>query len=115
MVLVRHGATYSTEDGLLSGTSDEEASTLGEVQNEKTAEMLMDLELHNIYYSPLRRCRATAERIRKFQVLAGFAEPAMEAVPQMVNIDVGVWQGKPAADVKGQPVPEDAEPTGDFT
>lgn len=45
IVFVRHGATNSSEDQLLMGMKDEELSTLGEMQNAKTAELIMDIKV----------------------------------------------------------------------
>ena len=45
IVFVRHGATNSSEDQLLMGVKDEEVSTLGEMQNAKTAELIMDIKV----------------------------------------------------------------------
>eukprot|EP00193_Tetraselmis_chui_P012775 CAMPEP_0177790086 /NCGR_PEP_ID=MMETSP0491_2-20121128/23134_1 /TAXON_ID=63592 /ORGANISM="Tetraselmis chuii, Strain PLY429" /LENGTH=205 /DNA_ID=CAMNT_0019312071 /DNA_START=23 /DNA_END=636 /DNA_ORIENTATION=- len=42
IVLIRHAATYGTEDGLLLGTTNEPCSPLGGVHAEKTGELLMD-------------------------------------------------------------------------
>ena len=47
IVMIRHGATYSTEDGLLLGRKDEALTPLGEVQANKTAELLMDMKVGN--------------------------------------------------------------------
>ena len=45
IVMIRHGATYSAEDGLLLGRKDEALTPLGEVQANKTAELLMDMKV----------------------------------------------------------------------
>lgn len=45
IVFVQHGATHSSEDNLLEGTRNEELSTLGDMQANKAAELLMDLKV----------------------------------------------------------------------
>ena len=45
IVFVQHGATLSSEDNLLEGTRNEELSTLGDMQANKAAELLMDLKV----------------------------------------------------------------------
>ena len=58
IVMIRHGATYSTEDGLLLGRKDEALTPLGEVQANKTAELLMDMKVgHQQRGAPCSQCR----------------------------------------------------------
>ena len=45
IIFVRHGATMSSEDNLLMGSRDEELTTLGEMQANKAAELIMDLKV----------------------------------------------------------------------
>ena len=45
IIFVQHGATLSSEDNLLMGTRDEAPSTLGDMQINKAAELLMDLKV----------------------------------------------------------------------
>jgi hypothetical protein len=45
IIFVQHGATLSSEDNLLMGIRDEAPSTLGEMQANKAAELLMDLKV----------------------------------------------------------------------
>ena len=45
ITFVQHGATLSSEDNLLMGLRDEALSTLGEMQANKAAELLMDLKV----------------------------------------------------------------------
>ncbi len=61
--MIRHGATYSTEDGLLLGRKDEALTPLGEVQANKTAELLMDMKVgHQQKGGPCSPCRSLHSR-----------------------------------------------------
>ena len=44
IIFVQHGATMSSEDNLLMGNKDEDLTTLGEMQANKVAELIMDLK-----------------------------------------------------------------------
>lgn len=50
IIFVQHGATLSSEDNLLMGARDEEPSTLGEMQANKAAELLMDLQVSFFFF-----------------------------------------------------------------
>ena len=45
IVLVRNGATVSSEDGIMMGSGNDPLTTLGEIQAQKTGEVLMDLKV----------------------------------------------------------------------
>lgn len=45
IIFVQHGATLSSEDNLLMGAQDEVLSTLGQMQANKAAELVMDLKV----------------------------------------------------------------------
>ena len=56
IVLVRNGATVSSEDGIMMGSGNDPLTTLGEIQAQKTGEVLMDLKVAapSEYRSPAR-------------------------------------------------------------
>ncbi len=52
IILVRNGATVSSEDGIMMGSGNDPLTTLGEIQAQKTGEVLMDLKV-NQQWPPL--------------------------------------------------------------
>lgn len=90
LFLVRHGATASNlaDPPVLQGRSvDHGLSTEGRRQAERTAELLSTVELAAVYSSTMRRARETAE------LIAGRHALAVETREQLVEADVGRWEG----------------------
>uniref|UniRef100_A0A061QWF0 Putative phosphoglycerate mutase n=1 Tax=Tetraselmis sp. GSL018 TaxID=582737 RepID=A0A061QWF0_9CHLO len=100
IVLVRHAATFSTEDGLMLGTMDEECSPLGEVHSQKIGELLMDSEVGRLFSSPLARARTTAAVVTKYQKLAGNREPRIETMEELLPPDAGDFTGMRLRDIR---------------
>eukprot|EP00891_Asterochloris_glomerata_P007803 jgi/Astpho2/7803/Aster-06094 len=103
IVMIRHGATYSTEDGLLLGRKDEALTPLGEVQANKTAELLMDMKIDTLFSSPLKRSADTARTISKLQSLTGFGvTPFVQQKEELTERDFGEWEGEPTARLRSE-------------
>ena len=85
--------------------------------------------------SPARRCASTAELIAGLQAAprpsgsnggggggkdggkdggGGGGMPRVLMLPELRNLDVGLWQGQPGGLVRGRPLPPDAEDLGEF-
>lgn len=88
--LIRHGATANNtlRPPRLQGCGlDFELSDLGRLQARRTADRLAPLPFARIFSSPLLRARQTAEAIAAPHGLT------VEVVPEIVEVDVGRWEG----------------------
>ena len=91
LYLVRHGATANNRakpPRLQGRRTDPPLSDEGLAQARQTGKFLADSPLDAVYSSPLLRARQTAEAI---------AEPhglAVEVVEDLIEVDVGVWEGR---------------------
>ena len=91
LFLVRHGATDNNRakpPRLQGRRTDPPLSDEGLAQARQTGIFLADSALDAVYSSPLLRARQTAEAI---------AEPhglAVEMVEDLIEVDVGVWEGR---------------------
>ena len=102
LLLLRHGATANNlarpprlqGRGVDIGLSDE-----GRRQADCAASFLADAPLAAVYASPLRRARETA------QPLAAQHGLAVQTVMELVEVDVGQWEGRTWPDIQK----EDAE------
>ncbi|XP_068659912.1 probable 2-carboxy-D-arabinitol-1-phosphatase [Aristolochia californica] len=70
IILVCHGATESNGQVGLSNSGDQAMSMLGVIQSQKTAELLLDLKVSSIIFSPQRASTDTATTISKVQEAA---------------------------------------------
>jgi len=89
LLLIRHGATdcNTSKPPRLQGRGiNFGLSADGRRQAEATARFLRDWRLDRIYSSPLKRAWETAEIIAQPQ------ERTVEAVEQLVEVDVGRWE-----------------------
>lgn len=90
MFLVRHGATANNtaRPPVLQGRgSDLPMSEIGLRQARETAGFLSGHAIAAVYASPLRRARETAEEIARPHGLP------VETLPELIECDVGVWEG----------------------
>jgi len=116
VVLVRHGATYTTEDGIMLGLSKEaeELSALGHVQARKTAELLMDAKIKVVITSGSKRAKQTADEICMLQPLAGNTKPPTVDMGGEGGAlrcwNTGQWEGYSVSEATKQKLPEDCEP-----
>ncbi|KAG9459016.1 hypothetical protein H6P81_003524 [Aristolochia fimbriata] len=70
IILVCHGATESNDEVVLSKSGDQAMNMLGVIQSQKTAELLLDLKVSSIIFSPQRASVDTAITISKVQEAA---------------------------------------------
>jgi len=91
MHLVRHGATPSNLERpprLQGRTVDHPMTAEGETQARKTSQYLAGFPIRAVYASPMLRARRTAELIAAPHGLK------VETIDQLVEVDVGDWEGK---------------------
>lgn len=91
MFLVRHGATAEnlSQPTVLQGNGiDGPLAEQGRGQARQTAELLSRFKFAAIYTSPMRRARETAEILARPHALP------ITNVPEIVEVDVGRWQGR---------------------
>ena len=89
--LVRHGATDNNRarpPRLQGRRTDPPLSDEGREQARQTGEFLADVPVDGVYSSPLLRARQTAEAIAQPHGLA------VEVVADLIEVDVGVWEGR---------------------
>lgn len=110
LVLVRHGESTWSAEGRFQGRADPPLSPLGQLQARLVAARLADREKRlalqipvgppiAVWHSPLRRTRDTA------RVVAGSladGDSLLRAVPGLVEIDQGEWQGRLGPDVAAE-------------
>jgi len=92
MYLIRHGATANNDARpvrLQGRRTDPGLSDQGRDQAERTVRFLSGHTIDAVYSSPLRRARETAEPIARAHGLA------VEIVDELIEVDVGVWEGRP--------------------
>ncbi len=92
LYLIRHGATANNRarPARLQGRrTDPELSDEGLAQAQATAELLSADPFDAVYSSPLLRAMQTAETIATPHGLS------VEPVDDLMEVDVGVWEGQP--------------------
>lgn len=90
IVFVRHAESQANLDGVWNGRTDGELSAAGEESLEALGKRLSTWEFDAVLSSPLSRARRTA---------AAFADEVV-VEDDLVEIDLGVWEGIPFADVQ---------------
>jgi glucosyl-3-phosphoglycerate phosphatase len=91
LLLVRHGQSEWNAGRVLQGQADIPLSALGRAQAETLAPVIAALKPCRAVTSDLSRARETALRLGH-----GDARPE----PGFREIDVGIWQGKPIAELQ---------------
>ncbi|MBN1329297.1 MAG: histidine phosphatase family protein [Candidatus Heimdallarchaeota archaeon] len=95
LLIVRHGETvWNLEDKRFRGQMDIELSKVGLKQVDKTGLFLKHEKIDKILFSPMIRCKQTAENIKKFQPNSQLIEE-----PLLIDISFGDWEGKRHSDV----------------
>ena len=97
--LVRHGATANNlaDPPILQGNSvDLPLSPEGVAQAAAAADCLGAQTLRAVFASPLRRAQETAQEIAAPHNLE------VQSVPEIVEVDVGEWEGKSWVDIAQQ-------------
>ncbi len=90
LLLLRHGATAAnvSQPYTLQGSRpDSELIDAGIIQAKAAADFLASYPAVQVYCSPLKRARTTA------QIIADRLEVPLEAVDGLVEADVGLWSG----------------------
>jgi probable phosphoglycerate mutase len=85
VVLVRHGQTEWSRDGLHTGRTDIPLTEIGRRQADQLASMLHDRVFALAISSPLERARATAER--------ACLDVAVEISDDLLEWDYGIYEG----------------------
>lgn len=91
--LVRHAEAMGNVQEFFQGRTDCEVSEKGKKQLECLAERFGDIPIEAIYSSPLKRTLSTAEAVNKYHDLPIIKDEGL------IEIDGGVWEGKPWADL----------------
>ena len=94
--LVRHGETAHNVGRVYRGRADVPLNETGLAQAERLAELLANREISAIYSSPLSRAVQTARPLASRLGLAVTEDAAL------VDIDYGVWTGRPAEEAEGE-------------
>lgn len=90
LILVRHGRTAANASGLLLGRADPPLDHVGVDQAGAVSSALRPVS--RVVSSPMRRTRATADRI---------ADP-VEVDDRWIEMSYGEWEGRPLRDVPPQ-------------
>ena len=93
LIVVRHGRTATNAAGQLLGRADPPLDEVGVAQAAAVAERLGSLGVERVVTSPLLRARDTAAAI------AEAAGVGLEVDERWVEVDYGVLDGTPLADV----------------
>lgn len=94
LYLIRHGESVWNSERRWQGRADPPLSSFGRRQAQRIAETLSEADLAAVYSSPLSRALETARLI---------AEPYglnVTVLNDLMEVDVGSWQGLTAAEVK---------------
>ena len=86
-LLVRHGQTEWNRVERFRGRLDIPLNALGRAQAKALATRLSSLPIAGLYSSPLGRAHETAE------VIAKALDCELEAIPGLIDINYGQWQG----------------------
>ena len=90
---VRHAEAMGNVLEFLQVRTDTEVSEKGKVQLECLAERFRDIPIEKIYSSPLKRAAATADAVNRHHGLPIIFDEGL------IEINGGVWEGKPWADL----------------
>ena len=93
-VLVRHGETAWTLTGQRTGLTDLELTEAGAASAKALATLLRDFSFANVFTSPLKRARRSAE-------LAGFGDVA-ELTADLCEWDYGDYEGRSTASIRAE-------------
>lgn len=94
IILVRHGRTPWNKDKIFRGTIDIPHDEVGTEEARLAGEWLKGETLHAAYASPLFRAMDTAQAIVRHHGLP------VQALPGLIDLNYGDWQGVPLAEVK---------------
>lgn len=94
ILLVRHGQTESNTTGFYMGWSDEDLDDVGYTQAHRLSSRLASRPITSVYTSPLQRACTTA------MILAEPHNLELRALNDLVEIQLGDWQGLPIDEIR---------------
>lgn len=98
---VRHGLTDWNAEGRLQGQAETGLSEIGRMQADRNGQLLAGLisdpEAFDFVASPMRRTRATMERVR---AAMGLEPGAYRTDPRLMELHFGDWQGFTLAELE---------------
>ncbi len=97
LYLVRHGTTAANSADLLQGRTDHPLSPVGLAEAERIALHLRERNVEALFCSTMTRARQTAEAIGRA------CDLLQQPLAELVEIDLGEWEGRPYTDLKGLP------------
>ncbi len=101
VLLVRHGRTTANATGTLAGrTPGVHLDELGRQQADSTGERLAAVPLKRVVFSPLERCRETADALVGRQPTA----PDTTEEDGLLECDYGSWQARPLKELAEEPL-----------
>ncbi len=92
LLLLRHGATRSNEEGRYLGRTDESLSGAGKEKLLYAKDRLVSEEPDKLFCGPMRRCLETADLL--------FAKPPF-IIPEWTEMDFGAFEGKNHRELDG--------------
>ena len=92
--LIRHGQTAWNREEIFRGRTDVPLDETGLKQAELAAEYFRDMDIHQVYSSPLARAWQTAEKIAQFHSLK------VHPLEGIIDISFGNWEGHPLQEIK---------------
>ena len=93
LLVIRHAQSTMNASGLWQGQADPPLSAWGRRQAERLAAALAHVGIRRLVASDLRRARETAD------ILARVLVCPLELDPDLREMDVGVWSGRPHAEI----------------
>lgn len=100
--LVRHGESKGNKENRMRGRADFKLTENGIIQAEKLAEVAATWDIKNIYTSPLKRAKSTAE------IIGERCDVDVSVELGFQNISLGEWEGQTKEWVKNN-YPEEWE------
>ena len=91
--LMRHGLTASNRKNIYAGWGEEPLLPEGEAAIRAIGRKLIPLDIRQIFTSPIRRARHTAETIK------AFFRVGIKVLDDLKEIKMGPWEGLSEADV----------------
>ena len=93
LYIIRHGQTDWNVEGKIQGRQDIPLNDMGRRQARALADGMKSRPVASVYSSPQKRAMETAEAI------AGPLGLTVKAVPQLMEIGYGDWEGRSAEDL----------------
>lgn len=88
IILVRHGETEANHKGIYSGWTNYDLTTKGKKQAEKLGKILKNENIDDIFVSPLKRVKDTA------QVIANELDKDINIIESLKELGFGIFEGK---------------------